>query len=193
MHAFIAKESPCILQIDKKQSTVMSLQQAWAWTYRVKLRKKKTHAAVLLLRYIPFTSSAEVHEFMPSIAHTCQEDKRQVSYVSQYKGSSAMMVDCRHLPKLLHKSFCLSECNKDEEKVSRKGELETPFLRTQKVPQIKTAFSLVCKLLTIKLCSMEVIPLCSLFFVYFASATNRVNLLQTNKERSLFFKHLSEN
>ena len=42
-----------------------------------------------------------------------------------YEVSSAMEVDCRDLPKSLHKSFLSSKCSKtsyeDEEKITRKG------------------------------------------------------------------------
>ena len=60
------------------------------------------------------------------------------------------------------------------------GELEIHLRSSQNVPPTKTGLFLFGKLVTIKLGSTEAIPLCILFFVYFASVTNLVNLQQTN-------------
>lgn len=72
------------------------------------------------------------------------------------------------------------------------GELEI-HLRSSQVPPIKTALFRFGKLLTMKLGSTKVIPLCILFFVYFASVTNRFNSSQTNKKDHKFLSTFLKN
>lgn len=73
------------------------------------------------------------------------------------------------------------------------GELEIHLRSSQQVPPIKTALFRFGKLLTIKLGSTKVIPLCILFFVYFASVTNRFNSSQTNKKDHKFLSTFLKN
>ena len=69
--------------------------------------------------HVPFVSSAEIDEFMPSNANTCQEDKRKGSQVSHIRSLTC------YGGRLLTLTQVITKCSKtsyeDEETFTRKG------------------------------------------------------------------------